>query len=229
MTLDSTCIADTLWSRGIYGGGESLVSVGNEWESIKSLGNASYQIMMKVGLFFLHDLNYSKDSIQHVIYGRYEECGLLFVGEREIEMFMTKQGGEYHKAVFTEQNLLQKWLNRFNLDFLMLSVDEDEQLKLKKTCEACVASHRPYNLKDVLLMQLPFYSPPESTIFEVEKINNTQAVILILRECLNPSNTLRLGLEGLHSRQTFASTLYERLSPHALPAQLSELMGQLRV
>jgi hypothetical protein len=179
---------------------------------------------MKVGLFFLHNFDYPADSIQHAMYGRYEECGLLFVGEREIEVFMTEQGGEYHKVGFTKK----KWWNPLNLDFLMLSVDEEEQLKLKNTCEACVAAHRPYNLKDVLLMQLPFFNPPESTIFEVEKINNTQAVILILRECLNPSNTLRLGLEGLHSRQTFASTLYERLSPHALPALLSGLMGQLR-
>jgi hypothetical protein len=181
---------------------------------------------MKVGLFFWHNLNYPEGSIQHAMYGRYEECGMLFVGEREIEVFLTEQGGEYHKVVITKQ---RGW-NPINLelDFLMLSVDEEEQFKLKKTCDTCVAAHRPYNLKDVLLMHLPFFNPPESTIFEVEKMNNPQAVILILRECLNPSNTLRLGLEGLHSRQTFASTLYERLSPHALPALLSGLMGQLR-
>lgn len=160
---------------------------------------------------------------------------MLFAGEREIEVFLTELGGEYHKNVLTKNsgwNTIKAALNestvKIELDFLMLSVDEEEQRKLKNTCEACVAAHKPYNLKDILLTQLPFFNLSESTLFEVAKMNNPQAVILILRECLHPSNPLRVGLEGLHSRQTFASALYDRLQPYTQSELLSSLMGQLR-
>ncbi len=75
-------------------------------------------------------------------------------------------------------------------DLLLLSVDEEEQRKLKSTCEACVAARKPFNLKDVMLMYVPFVSPEEISVFEAETLNNTQAVVLILRECLNPTNPL---------------------------------------
>ena len=159
------------------------------------------------------------------MYGKYEECGILFVGEMEIEGFYTLQGGEYQKRIFTKE---KGWGSHAAVDFLLLSVDEEEQRKLKATCEACVAAHKPFNLYDVLMMFVPFVNPKEISVFEAETLNNTQAVVLILRECLSSNNPLRLALEGLHSRQTFAITLYERLSPHSLSVMWSSLLGQLR-
>ena len=107
----------------------------------------------------------------------------------------------------------------------MLSVDEEEARKFRATCEACAVTHKQFNLQDILLMLMPFRDPAEISIVDAKTLNNTQAIILILRECLNLDNPLRLGLEGLHSRMTFMNNLYDNLAPYALPVLWSNLVG----
>ena len=180
---------------------------------------------MKVALFFWYTTEEGNNSLKHAVYGRYDECGIMFVGDSEIEAFYTMANGVYRKYTMTKKN---NWSIRVTVDFLLLSVDEEEQQRLKSTCVALAATQKPYNLKDELLRYVPFINQIEMSIFEAKTLNNPQALVLLLRECLSRTNPLRLGLEGLHSRQTFAETLFDRLSPHCLPVLWSNLVGQLK-
>ena len=159
------------------------------------------------------------------MYGKYDDCGILFVGDKGIDAFYTMEQSEFKKYILTKE---KNWKPNVTLDFLLLSLDEEEQQRLKATCVALAATHKPYNSKDELLMYVPFINPVEMSIFEAKTLNNPQAVVLLLRECLSRTNPLRLGLEGLHSRQTFVETLFDRLSPHCLPVLWSNLVGQLK-
>ena len=179
---------------------------------------------MKVVFFFLQRaIKTSDDSVQQLMYGRYTEGGLLFVGNSNIEGFFTIPGHEYAMRVFSESYVSNLGKCGIVIDFLMLSIDEEETRKIRATCEACVQTHKPFNMKDVLLMHVPFQEPEEISIYDAQTLNNTQAMILILRECLNQDNPLRVGLEGMNSRKTFMASLYDRLAPYTLPVIWSSL------
>ena len=92
-----------------------------------------------------------------------------------------------------------------------------------ETCEACVTVRKPYNLLDDILIHLPF-TATELSVVDTPRLNNSQAIILILRECLNADNPLRRGLEGLNSRQTFMSVIHDILSLYALPVVWERLI-----
>jgi hypothetical protein len=48
-----------------------------------------------------------------------------------------------------------------SVDFLELSVDQDEYLALLTTCRACVQVKKAYNYRDMLLLNVPFREPVE--------------------------------------------------------------------
>ena len=100
---------------------------------------------------------------------------------------------------------------------LRLPVDEEETLKLLATCEACVQAKKPFNLTDLFLMHVAFWPAAESSLFDSPALNHTQAVILILRECLNPTNSMRGALAGIHSRKACAHELFLLAQPYGLP------------
>ena len=183
---------------------------------------------MKVVLFFLQRvIKTSDDYVQQWMYGRYTEGGLLFVGDSKIEGFFTLLGHEYTMRVFSESYVSKLRECGIVIEFLLLSIDEEETRKMRATCEACVQTHKPFNLNDVMLMHVPFREPEEISIFDAQTLNNTQAMILILRECLNQDNPLRVGLEGLNSRKAFMASLYDRLAPYTLPVLWSSLNSGL--
>lgn len=179
---------------------------------------------MKVVLAFWNEHSRTLESVQYAMYGKYSSCSFLFVSETEIEGFYSVPGGEYKRYILTHGYNEAE----FNADFLLISLDEEEKRKLRATCEACALVKKPFNFLDVVLMYMPFANPKELSIEEAPTLNNAQAMVLFLRECLNQDNPLRRALEGLHSRQTFMDILYERLAPHALPVLWSSLAGQLR-
>ena len=88
----------------------------------------------------------------------------------------------------------------------------------------CAEVRKQYNVSDSLLMWLPFRVPNEISIIDAKAITNPQAIILILRECLNPDNPMLIGLADLHSRKTFIDNLYDRLALYALPVLQSRLI-----
>ena len=175
---------------------------------------------MKVVLFFSQDRDWTPDTVPYIMYGKYSSGGILFVSDTEIEGFYTTIGGEYRRHVFTRQSGLNAQIKR---DFLLLSVNEEEKRKLYATCEACVEARKPFNLIDIFLMYVPFREPDDPSVFSAKTLNNTQAIISILRECLDPSNPLCRGLDGLHSRLTFMDVLYEHIQAYAMPYPLDLL------
>ena len=109
------------------------------------------------------------------------------------------------------------WFSNNSHDFLFVDVSPDELRKISETCEACVQSKKPYNTKDMVLSVMPFRNPREKTIFEAESLFCSQAMILILRSCLNPEHPLQTILWSTHSRTTTPSQLYTMLKSACVP------------
>ena len=170
---------------------------------------------MKVVICFPRPSDSALDTLRGVWYGKYISGYFVFVDESDIKMFISHVGLGIVGYMKT-QRPTSKQTDQLN-DFLLLAVDEEETRRLLASCEACVKSKKGFNLYDILAVHVPFREPEEISIYNASSIHDTQAVILILRECLNQENKLRHGLEGLHSRLTVAETLYERLRPYTLP------------
>ena len=179
---------------------------------------------MKTALAFIKGLE--DWGVHRGLYGKYDECGILFVGEREIELFMYCDS-KYTKQTFSLKN---GWSHvGKEVDFLLLSVDEEETRRLRGTCEACVRVQMPYNMSDLVLMLVPLREPKEVPFEEAKCLNHAQAVVVMLRGCLERGNPLvAKGLEGVNSRKVLLSVLYERLLPFTLIVKFQSLLQLLR-
>lgn len=173
---------------------------------------------MKVGLFFLQPDDRPVGGVMHSLYGRFNVGGFLFIDEKSITMFKTKPGDSYGKYRWKAGAILSG-----SYECLLISADEGERHRLWTTCEACAIVKKPFNMRDLLLMHVPFREVEDLPIDRAPTLNNAQAIILILRECLNPDNQLREGLEGLHSRQALLEEIFVRLLPLAVPATAANL------
>ena len=179
---------------------------------------------MKVVLFFFNPECRGRETVAYGMYGRYNIGGFMFVHEDRVESFFTRLGETYSKQEIGRRGVLMHG----ETDFLLLSVDDEEKGRMLATCEACVTVRKPFNFKDVLLMYVPFREVQDLSIVQAPTLNNTQAMILILRECLNPDNRLREGIEGLHSRQTFLEDLYHRLLPLTVPVSWANISALVK-
>jgi hypothetical protein len=101
---------------------------------------------------------------------------------------------------------------RTGCDMLRLLTTSDESDRILRNCRACVSAKIRYNYRDVLLNTVPFRTPKEKSLLEVTTLHDTQAAILILRECLDTDNPVLKLVQHLHSRTTMAATLYDTLS-----------------
>jgi hypothetical protein len=104
-------------------------------------------------------------------------------------------------------------LLRTRHDFLHVTSASEEHDRILRTCRACVQSKLRYNYHDVLLFNVPFRTPMDKGLFEVETLHDAQAAILILRECLSPQNPVLGVVQALHSRTTMCYQLYDALAP----------------
>ena len=109
------------------------------------------------------------------------------------------------------------WFSCNTHDFLFIDVTPEELKRISDTCEACVASKKPYNTKDMMLCLLPIRIPREKNIFEAESLFCSQAIILILRSCLNQEHPLQTIIHSIHSRKTTPSQLYTELKSTCVP------------
>jgi hypothetical protein len=183
---------------------------------------------MKVVIYFDREQERVSSSLRYVMYGKYSSSGFLFVGDTDVEAFGTSLNTGYRTHVFRQKASAGRDHYDSVTDYLLLSVDEEETHKLLLSCQACVQSKKAFNLHDLLLIHVPFREPREIPLFEATALHNTQAVILILRECLHPGNRLRHAIEGLHSRTTYTETMYDRLRPYTLPVLWANLFDLVR-
>lgn len=191
-------------------------------------------------LYFCNDSK--RSEVRHMLYGRYSQTGFVVIQKQHqqqhqaqtkekqqahhrqndqftrgrndrIRMFGTSMGG-----VFREYQNTADVVPDHGVDLLEISgLQLDEKERILRTCEACCAAKIPFNLKDLLLMHVPMREVVDTPLWDARTLNNCQAVILILRECLAGTEhpLIKEGVLGsLHSRQTLVETLYDRVQPY---------------
>lgn len=158
---------------------------------------------MRTLLFFQRE--HARPPLKQLLFGVYKGCGLMLLEHADsAEMFRTDAGKTYNWLPSYDRDLT---------DFLLLPVDEEASQQIARTCRALCQAKVPFNLKDLLLMHVPFREVADTPLFECETLNNVQATILVLRECLPKDHALQGVLRSLHSRQTLAEDLYTSLLP----------------
>lgn len=101
-------------------------------------------------------------------------------------------------------------------DFLSLSVSADELYRIQKACEACVQSKIPYNTTDMVFSQIPLRNPTERDIYQSKSLFCSQAMVLVLRSCLDADHELQAPLATVNSRTISPSHLYSLLKPYCM-------------
>jgi hypothetical protein len=177
---------------------------------------------MKVALFFLPRLD-SSLGLMSSLYGRFNLGGFLFIHDTMLESFWTISGSVFSRFICKTSPI---WREKY--EFLLLSVDEDEQQRLLATCLACAQVRKPFNLQDILLLHAPFREVVDLPIDQAPTLNNAQAMVLILRECLRTDNRLRECVDGLHSRQVVLEDLFKGLHPLSVPVCWANLSSLVR-
>ena len=109
-------------------------------------------------------------------------------------------------------------------DFLYIPVSTDELQRICQTCEACVETKIPYNTRDMVLSQVPLRNPAEHDLFHTSTLFCSQAVILILRSCLDEMHSLQPYLSNVNSRTVTPSQLYELLKPQCPPRCANQVL-----
>ena len=114
-------------------------------------------------------------------------------------------------------------------DFLQVYASADEVERIKKTCDSRVQVKTPYNLKDMVLSIIPLRNPMEKDIFQVKTLYCSQAVVLILRSCLDPTHPVLNTLKPFNSRTINPEQLFAALKPVCQPAQAENVLKRKSV
>lgn len=185
--------------------------------AVEKASQTASSVCMKLYFYFLCEDWRTNWNLRHIVYGRYSKVGFAFMVDGKLSMFGTNQSSTFSILTSTEG---------CTVDFLYPDIDEETTEKIFRTCDACVQSKIPFNLADLLLMFAPLPAPEEIPLFECKTLNNVQAFLLILRECLPLTHKLYQAMHGLNSRQCLVDSVYEVLSPCATTILYSQLMNQ---
>lgn len=165
---------------------------------------------MRVYLYFRRDKDRTPYSARYLVYGRYSQTGFIFEGSDGVRAFGTWLGGTFSEYERGVDDLMPEWPGRLDALEIMPRLTQEVSETLLKTCEACAQANIPFNLVDLLLIHMPF-DKEDTRLFQVRSLNNCQAVILILRECVSPHHNLHQVVKQMHSRQTLVETLYDKV------------------
>lgn len=130
----------------------------------------------------------------------------------------------YMSETFSRTFQRDFWFEDQCHDFLQIPVSKDELQRICKTCEACVETKIPYNTRDMMLSQVPLRNPTEHDLFHSSTLFCSQAVILILRSCLNEMHSLQPCLSTVNSRTVTPSQLYELLKQQCPPKCANQVL-----
>lgn len=109
-------------------------------------------------------------------------------------------------------------------DFLQINASPKEIFLIKQTCDAHVEVKTPYNLKDMVLSILPGRNPTEIPISDAKTLFCSQAMVLILRSCLEKEHPVVKALEHTNSRTVSPTQLFQILKPVCQPALAKHIM-----
>ena len=110
-------------------------------------------------------------------------------------------------------------------DFLRVQVDDTEYDRLWRTCEACVECKIPYNTRDMVLSVVPLRNPVERPLDQCRTLFCSQAMVLIMRSCLEEAHDVAGALRGVNSRVVSPTALYGLLLPHATKVCLRDVVA----
>jgi hypothetical protein len=121
------------------------------------------------------------------------------------------------------------WYSDEYHDFLLLPVTPEELFRISKACEACVESKIPYNTTDMILCTMPLRNPTERDLYASKSLFCSQAIVLLLRSCLDRENKLQDTLAFVNSRTVTPTHLYETLKPFCTRRTKAQVMEHHRV
>lgn len=98
-------------------------------------------------------------------------------------------------------------------DFLHVETSPAETKRVWDTCEVCTITRIPYNYSDMVLSVVPLRSPTERDIFTCRTLYCSQAMVLILRACLEKTHPLQAPLAAINSRVVTPTQLFTALEP----------------
>ena len=110
-------------------------------------------------------------------------------------------------------------------DFLRVEVGADEYDRLWRTCEACVLCKIPYNTRDMVLSIVPMRNPTERPLDKCRSLFCSQAMVLILRSCLEEAHGAAVALHDVNSRVVSPTALFGLLLPHSTKVQFREVVA----
>lgn len=109
-------------------------------------------------------------------------------------------------------------------DILQVKAAANEIEDILAACETHVQLETPYNIKDMILCLMPGRKPTEKDIYNAKTLFCSQAMVLILRQCLDADHPVRKVLTPVNSRTVTPSQLYEILQPICERAEARHLM-----
>lgn len=133
------------------------------------------------------------------------------------EMIVSTRNSHVAYSAYMSENFSRTENFDFNdekFDFLLLPLSSEEAERISSTCEACVKSKIPYNTRDMVFSQVPFRHPTEEDIFHAHTLFCSQALVLVLRSCLDKDHVLQANLATVNSRTVSPSQVFSILSPH---------------
>ena len=129
----------------------------------------------------------------------------------------------YMSETFSRTHQSNFWYEDQSHDFLSVRVSCDELKRISDTCEACVETRVPYNTSDMLFSIIPLRNPKEKTIFQAKSLFCSQAIVLVLRTCLETTHPLQADLAPINSRTITPSQLYSVLRPQCTPVCVQQV------
>jgi len=182
-------------------------------------------ISMHVFICFLK--NDDTTGLDAVFFGEFLFADFLFVTKEDVSFFFTRPGEKYSLMKLSRDSGRTWSVWRQRGEFLRLALHDGEAECLFNTCSAFAQTGIPFNRMDYCLYCLPIRVPEEIRLFDAQKLTDTQAVILIIRECLMSTSQICMALSGLNSRQTLAGTLHSSLLPVTSRVAVNDLYNLL--
>ena len=98
-------------------------------------------------------------------------------------------------------------------DILQVKASANEIQDILLACETHVELKTPYNFKDMVLSIIPGRNPKDRDIYKVKTLFCSQAMVLILRQCLDADHPVRKVIEPVNSRVITPTQLFGILKP----------------
>lgn len=151
-------------------------------------------------------------------------CGLLFAvidhesNKHEMEIFCAEKINMclcWYRFNMNESSMVldNYHVNMNEIQGILVSDNADLSQKIYNLCIACYSVHKDYNVMDrALCSVVPFYAPVDDVdIYEASSLHSAQAVVLILRSCLDSNHDIRQRILTMNSRTTTPEKLRDDL------------------